>query len=328
MKQTSLRSKPRNILIFGRLRVCWLLITLSSILSAPEVIAESPVTALQWSESDGRLLALRGCSLQVLASAPLTVLQELPLTLDHCHCLRLSPSSNQLVIAGGSPSESGAVQIWNYPALTKQLDVTPHTDVVQSVSWDREGSRVATASWDRTCRILDLQGNTEQVYVGHSNVVQDILFLPDSIQVASCSIDHSIQIWNRETGQTIKNLPNHTASVDALGLFSDANALPTLRLSSISQDRTLRFWQPSTGRMIRFHRFDDVPSVSQWRSDGRHIDVVCRSGDLYCVEFESLQVKSLGISNIGHVYAMTRDKDSKRLWIGGERGIQEIPLAD
>jgi WD40 repeat protein len=58
------------------------------------------------------------------------------------------------VVASGS--DDGLVKLWDIPARRWLKDLSHHTDRVHSVSCSADGSKLASASWDRTLKVYDV----------------------------------------------------------------------------------------------------------------------------------------------------------------------------
>jgi NB-ARC domain/WD domain, G-beta repeat/APAF-1 helical domain len=74
----------------------------------------------------------------------------------------------------------------------------------------------------------------------HSDAVTALCVLPDG-RLASGSADHTIRLWDPQTGSETACLEGHSDPVTALCLLPDG------RLASGSDDNTIRLWDPSTG---------------------------------------------------------------------------------
>ena len=79
---------------------------------------------------------------------------------------------------------------------------------------------------------------------GHTCYVSQIIFLNND-NIASCSWDNSIKIWDQESGELLFELTGHTNSVFSLVL------LPNGDLASCSADRTIRIWDLRSKRLIK-----------------------------------------------------------------------------
>ena len=55
-------------------------------------------------------------------------------------------------------------------------------------------------------------------------------------------------------------------------------------VASISDDRTVRFWQPTIGRIMRFARLESVPLCLTWSRDGRRLVTGCADGAVRVID--------------------------------------------
>ena len=84
------------------------------------------------------------------------------------------------------------------------------------------------------------------VQVGHSNLVNTVVFSPDGKIAASGSSDNGIKLWNVENGQLIKTLTGHKSGVLALAFSPDGKML-----ASGSYDETIKLWNIESGKIIK-----------------------------------------------------------------------------
>ena len=89
-----------------------------------------------------------------------------------------------------------------------------------------------------------------QNLTGHSRSVDTTCLLENGKTLVSSGSDQSLRVWDLETGKLIRSLNQHTKPVHALAAKPAAGSLPMV--ASASGDRTIRFWQPTIGRMVRF----------------------------------------------------------------------------
>jgi WD40 repeat protein len=61
-------------------------------------------------------------------------------------------------------------------------------------------------------------------------------------------------------------------------------------VASLSDDRTVRLWQPTLGRLVRFARFKTRPSAAQWTADGRRLVVAFVDGRVRVLDPDTMKV--------------------------------------
>ncbi|ODV90187.1 hypothetical protein CANCADRAFT_147908 [Tortispora caseinolytica NRRL Y-17796] len=81
---------------------------------------------------------------------------------------------------------------------------------------------------------------------GHRGQVNSVAFHPQILQLASCSDDCTVKIWDYESGLIEQTLRGHSRSVIDIAYGSD----PIL-LASCSSDLTIRLWDATTYNNIR-----------------------------------------------------------------------------
>jgi WD40 repeat protein len=252
----------------------------------------------------------------------------IPTHLQNTHHLALSPDEKQLAVAGGIPGELGMLEIWSLGKDLPPQRVEPHTDLIYEIAWSPDGSRIATASADGTCCICDVQTtNTVIRFSGHSRSVSAVGFL-DNETVVSGGADGSLRIWNTNTGEVLRTLDNHTASVTHLAMKPNAQAQSESRLISISDDRTARLWNPRIGRMIRFTKLPAKPRSMCWISAGNRIAIGLQNGTIQIFDAETLQEEASYPGNVGVVYEIITSGEDAMMIVGGEKGLNSIELID
>ena len=65
-------------------------------------------------------------------------------------------------------------------------------------------------------------------------------------------MDQSLRVWDQSSGAIVRVLDNHTDEVRDLAPRPRGEGLPMI--ASAAADRTVRLWQPTIGRLVRFAR--------------------------------------------------------------------------
>ncbi|KAF8695646.1 WD40 repeat-like protein, partial [Rhizoctonia solani] len=132
--------------------------------------------------------------------------------------------------------ETAAVATWNIGEL------------VWSVAYSVDGSRVATGCSDPTVNIRDAYDGT--VVVGplqaHTDHVHSVVFSRDGRLLASGSEDRTIRVWDVRTGSLVAGpFQGHTWYVNSVSFSPDSK-----RIVSGSQDKTVCIWSAVDGTLL------------------------------------------------------------------------------
>lgn len=146
-------------------------------------------------------------------------------------------SSTRLLTGNARPMLVRARQVWTPQEVSIEPAVTldAHLGSLFTVAFSKDGSRVLTASADRTAKIFDAYtGNVVQSFEGHAGFVSSAEFSPDEKRILTTSYDNTIRLWDTETGALL-----HTAYGQGLRqfFFSQAKMFGSEKLSFTNQDQ-------------------------------------------------------------------------------------------
>ncbi len=144
--------------------------------------------------------------------------------------------TGRLLTGTGRPMLVRARQIW----VPQEISVEPsvaldgHFGTLTTARFSNDGSRILTASADRTAKIFDAYtGTVLQSFEGHGNVVSSAVFSPDEKRVLTTSNDNTVRLWDTETG----NLLNTAYGKGLRKFFFDqAKMFGSEKLQFVNQD--------------------------------------------------------------------------------------------
>jgi WD40 repeat protein/serine/threonine protein kinase/TPR repeat protein len=143
-----------------------------------------------------------------------------------------------------------------------------HTERVLAARYAPDGTRIVTASADKTARIWDaLTGAQLMVMARHTDRVFDAAYSPDGARIVTASNDRTAIVWDAHTGAPLLSLSGHTGRVSSARYAPDGRHLVTA-----SWDKTARIWDAMTGaRLLTLAGHTHVIYSAQYASDGQHI---------------------------------------------------------
>jgi WD40 repeat protein len=111
-----------------------------------------------------------------------------------------------------------------------------HNDWVRSVSFSPTGDRIATASYDGTAKLWDLQGNSLVTFTGHDDWVTSVSFSPTGDAIATASSDKTAKLWDLQ-GNCLVTFTGHNNLVNSVSFSPTRDAIATA-----SSDKTAKLW--------------------------------------------------------------------------------------
>ena len=277
-----------------------------------------PVLALVFTPDGDSVVAASQSGVHVFSWPDLIRQRTIKASALNLHCLVFSPDGKKLAVGGGYPSESGILEVFTWPTGTRVARFTEHNDAIRSVAW-LDDNKLLTASVDRDIKLWDLDEKASILTLkGHSRGVNTLCLLDNGKTLVSAGTDHSLRVWNLESGTLIRSIIQHTKPVHALAVRPAESGLPMV--ASCAEDRTIRFWQPTIGRMLRYVRLESEPQNIAWTDDGARVLAVCVDGQVRVIDPVELTVTQVLPAIDGWAYVIAINPYDRSIAVGGSNG--------
>jgi WD40 repeat protein/serine/threonine protein kinase len=189
------------------------------------------------------------------------------------HAVAFSPDGTRLASAAAGYDEEkkeryGESRVWDVRTGQEMLTLKGHADFVNDVAWSPDGTRLASASHDRTVRIWDARTGQETLSLKEDTTswVLAVAWSPDGTRLASAA-SRTVKVWDALSGRQALTLQGHTGVVYGVRFSPDG-----ARLASASEDRTIKIWDARTGQetlTLRGHN-GEVMAVA-WSADDKRL---------------------------------------------------------
>jgi WD40 repeat protein len=151
------------------------------------------------------------------------------LTVHPAHGVAFSPQDARIVATVGDDT---GVWLWDASSRSQPIGgpLTGHTDEINCVAFNPDGTILATGSNDRTVRLWDLRSRQPigDPLTGHTGVVLGVAFSPDGTTLATASTDGTTRLWNVTSRQPVGDpLTMRSGPVTGVAFSPDGRALAT-----------------------------------------------------------------------------------------------------
>lgn len=283
-----------------------------------------PVTAVAFSHDGETIFRGSQSGLEWVSAKSGDVVHLQDVDFDNIHSISRVGQSNHIAIAGGTPGEFGGVALLD----TKTRQVVHRTefgsDVVYDLCVTTDGKRLVAAGGDEVCSVFLVKSKQPALrYTKHSRAVTASVWLADNSTIVSAGRDQTLRVWDADNGDTKRTLHHHSRDVTTLANRPTTDGLPMI--ASASKDRSVRFWQPTIGRMVRFARLPATPLCIAWVQQGEMLVAGCSDGSARLIDPTTVNlVKTIEVSE-GWLYAVDVDPtEPNRVVFGTTNGQSPI----
>jgi WD40 repeat protein len=171
------------------------------------------------------------------------------------YCVAFHPRNTNILAMGYL---DGTVRLWNVLLQAYVSSIRQHYRQIPNIRFTSD-CRLFMSSYDNDASIATLDDQFQIVssvnLEGHTDLVNDIIPLPDTSQCVTCSDDDNIKVWDCETGACLRTLTQHTDCVTSLAMHPNGQ-----HVASGSYDRSVIIWSSETFAVLHHIPF---PSWAQ-----------------------------------------------------------------
>jgi WD40 repeat protein len=232
---------------------------------------------------------------------------------EQLYQFKVSPVGKRLAVAStgrfGIENEY-PVKIWDYGSKAPVAVLIGHDEVLRSIAYSQDGTRIVTASIDNTVRIWDAAASSpEESELTHNSYLNSAFFSSDASRVLTTSADGCLYIWSlNPVEQTVKHCsklgvtsggtfsPDNKQIVivydnEIATVFDVASVQKTLSLvghsglvrtavyspdgkhiATASDDMTIKIWNANTGEVVNtLSGHTDSVYSANFSSDGKFL---------------------------------------------------------
>ena len=191
-----------------------------------------------------------------------------------------SPDGKKIAITTGKPNND--VLIIDATGGKTLATLKGHTDLVYGAQFSPDGTRIATASWDKSGRVWDAVTGKQLQALPHAGAVHAVSYGDDQV-IATASHDHSVKIWDKD-GKLIRTL-GHKSNVYSVAFSLDGNKIAT------GSDKEVYIWDTKSGIALKTigDHYGMVVSVAF----GKNNQLITSSSDGYVRVMDANSGKSI-----------------------------------
>lgn len=205
---------------------------------------------------------------------------------------------------------------WYYLSQRCQSDqqsLRGHVSFIRQIAFSADGSKLATASLDRTIKIWSVPtGKLLTTLAGHKEVIRSLKFSPDGETIVSADDVGKIAFWNVATGEKKADCQGGHCSVNSLSYTRNGQFL-----GAGLEDGAVEIWDVKTRKKIAVLDTDFGLSTLCFSKDG---DILAAAGESQWIKLFDWRSNKEVLSLRGHAQTVTCldfSDDGKLLASGG-----------
>jgi WD40 repeat protein len=147
-------------------------------------------------------------------------------------------------------SSGNAVSVRDAASGQLQLTLTGHTDTIWDLAFSPDGTRLVTASFDKTAKVWDTGTGIEILTLeGHTDALWSVAYSPNGDQIATIGYDKTARLWDADSGQLLFTLDAYSEPISYTITIGVAFS-PDGRNLATAGSGPLKIWDTDSGELL------------------------------------------------------------------------------
>ena len=183
------------------------------------------------------------------------------------YAVAFRPGDGRHLVAGCD----GAVNLWDWRADRLEHQFTGHRPAPISVAFSRDGRWLASGDWQGRIHLWDPDGRGGPVrtVAESGSPISALAFRPDAGELAAASYDRRVDVWDTETGEHVRPIPQPGRRAVVCVAFGGPNGR---LLATSGEDKTVHLREAATGReLLNLRGHTETVTCLAFSPDGRRL---------------------------------------------------------
>ncbi|XP_077983798.1 telomerase protein component 1-like isoform X2 [Glandiceps talaboti] len=157
-------------------------------------------------------------------------------------CLRFSKDDKRIIAVG---EFTQSVQVWDWEKETKVMELDGFDRFCQYTEFSPNGDKIIGSSIDNTARIFNAEDGALIHTIEQPKWITCASYSHDGSNLATCSDDLLVRIWDTQTHKIVREMPGHIAEVRIVCFSPDDKYV-----ASAALDQSVRIWDVENGEQV------------------------------------------------------------------------------
>ncbi len=162
---------------------------------------------------------------------------------------KLIASASENVVDDSNPNSNASIDLWDITNCREIQQIKGHTNLILSIDFSPDSSKIVSSSMDQTARIWDVNTGLELNNLNdHLDWVTVARFSPDGDYVLTGSLDGTVILWDANTGKPIHKFVGNSGNIRDLKFVSSNQFI------SASESGNLIVWDIRNALLVSHFR--------------------------------------------------------------------------